>query len=195
MLSRCHSRLLHRTLTKCLNRWYSFSAQRIATRTLLLRLINKSNHKSKQNMLSTKFQLWITTINKIKFNLKTKKEKVEELKKKTLIVKKCMARMTRTFLLSSYNTWKKYFLVVKEQEQKQHRAAMKWYHILLQRSFSSWSINVNEKKKIQFVLKKVISKIKNKRLNCCMNVWLELVQTRQVLRHRMIVTAQQWERR
>ena len=35
---------------------YTFSAQRIATLTLLLRLINKSNHKSKQNMLSTKFQ-------------------------------------------------------------------------------------------------------------------------------------------
>ena len=116
----------------------------------------------------------------------------DEIKRRKKIFHLFLTKVRNRQCAAGLHKWCDFVQSLRHEERTQRKAAARWKHALVHRSFSSWHDSVLILVRNRNLIARALKRLQHRCLTRCLEQWLALVDDRCCLRHRMLQCLTRW---
>ena len=116
----------------------------------------------------------------------------DEIKRRKKIFHLFLTKVRNRQCAAGLHKWCDFILSLRHEERTQRKAAARWKHALVHRSFSTWHDSVLTLVRNRNLIARALKRLQHRCLTRCLEQWLALVDDRCSLRHRMLQCLARW---
>ena len=176
-VQRCLSRGIQATMHRCFDCWSTTTNNRKFVRKRMILAMRRWTTAKVRNGY-TKWQQFTIHVNVLH------REKEEKTKR----AKQLLARIMHRDTFQMFRKWNEMLA----EKRRLRRFLLRMKNLAIHQTFISWRSSANEQKVQRGKVEKSLRRALNGHLHRCMQRWIDMVDERVSLRHRMTVTMKRW---